>query len=277
MNIKLYMNNQEKEIVKLLFLKNPKLEEIGFQKDYLDYLKTIFPESKIKTILFHGTDVDNLSVFKNEYKGSGSGSPHVQGEIYTSFQPWSVLPYMTGVGTQKDRKWIVQYFEVKRLIDKENRNNKISLKNINIIHKLGKYKGKRISELKSEYNFKGNRLEFVKEIYGLTENMSFFDWLELKKKEFKKIWNKRTFPLNKIIIIKVNIQNPIISKNNNTIYTEFIEEAKKNKDDGLIMYENKDAFTSDVVVIFNPSRIWILGSKKDMIHFRKFIKTKKEK
>jgi hypothetical protein len=44
-----------KEHVDFVFNENPELSSIGTKEEYSQYLETIFPESKYKEILFHGT------------------------------------------------------------------------------------------------------------------------------------------------------------------------------------------------------------------------------
>lgn len=51
-------NFENKEIIKydvdFVFEQNPELEKIGTKEQYSKYLETIFPESKVKNILYHG-------------------------------------------------------------------------------------------------------------------------------------------------------------------------------------------------------------------------------
>lgn len=42
--------------VKYVFEENPELKEIGTKTQYYKYLKTVFPESKVKEIVYHGAD-----------------------------------------------------------------------------------------------------------------------------------------------------------------------------------------------------------------------------
>jgi hypothetical protein len=47
-----------KEGVDFIFGNNPELEKIGTKDQYSKYLNTIFPESKVKDIVYHGTAAD---------------------------------------------------------------------------------------------------------------------------------------------------------------------------------------------------------------------------
>ena len=48
-----------------LFISNPELSSIGTQQEYSDYLNTIFPNSIVKDILYHGTSfAEKIEKFK---------------------------------------------------------------------------------------------------------------------------------------------------------------------------------------------------------------------
>jgi hypothetical protein len=47
--------NKIKEGVNFVFEQNPELDEIGTEQQYSKYLETIFPDSKVKDIVYHGT------------------------------------------------------------------------------------------------------------------------------------------------------------------------------------------------------------------------------
>jgi hypothetical protein len=56
---------ETKEGVSELFKSNPKLASIGTEQQYSQYLDTIFPDSKVKNIVYHGTD-NNFDVFEDK-------------------------------------------------------------------------------------------------------------------------------------------------------------------------------------------------------------------
>jgi hypothetical protein len=52
------IENQEPEEIKNvqeIFDLNPELENIGTKEQYLKYMETIFPESKVPDLVYHGT------------------------------------------------------------------------------------------------------------------------------------------------------------------------------------------------------------------------------
>jgi|GEM_PF-1838734 len=89
-----------KEGVNLVFEQNPELSQIGTKEQYSEYLDTIFPESKIRDIVFHGTKFNFENFDKNElgkntnheharrgffFTNNVNNAYHYIGQIYTMF------------------------------------------------------------------------------------------------------------------------------------------------------------------------------------------------
>lgn len=75
------MKKSYDEDIDFVFEQNPELEKIGTKKDYSEYLKTIFPESKIKGIFYHGTISKNLiEKFNHKIKFNKKGVTYL-GEL----------------------------------------------------------------------------------------------------------------------------------------------------------------------------------------------------
>src|SRR5690606_18504262 len=54
-----------KEGVSELFKENPELANIGTKQQYSQYLESVFPDSKVKDIVYHGTgNYDKIEKFK---------------------------------------------------------------------------------------------------------------------------------------------------------------------------------------------------------------------
>jgi hypothetical protein len=67
-----------KQGVEELFESNPELANIGTQEQYSQYLDTIFPDSKVKDIVYHGTDTRFESFDKNKISSKES-TAHAKG------------------------------------------------------------------------------------------------------------------------------------------------------------------------------------------------------
>ncbi len=61
------------ENIKEVFKLNPEIEKVGNIEEYAKYIETIFPESKVKSILFHATRAE-FENFKDEYVSKGNVS-----------------------------------------------------------------------------------------------------------------------------------------------------------------------------------------------------------
>jgi hypothetical protein len=74
------IENQEPEEIKNvqeIFDLNPELENIGTKEQYLKYMETIFPESKVPDLVYHGTlSSENIlsAGFSKDFLGSSSRS-----------------------------------------------------------------------------------------------------------------------------------------------------------------------------------------------------------
>lgn len=55
-----------KEGVNFVFEQNPELSQIGTKEQYSEYLDTIFPESKVKDIVYHGTSKNSYNAILKE-------------------------------------------------------------------------------------------------------------------------------------------------------------------------------------------------------------------
>lgn len=72
-----------KEGVDFVFEQNPELADIGTPEQYSAYLNTIFPDSQVKDIVYHGTKSQKFNYFNTEYSGTGSGNKiNTDGSVY---------------------------------------------------------------------------------------------------------------------------------------------------------------------------------------------------
>ena len=79
--------NKIKEGVDFVFEQNPELSKIGTEQQYSKYLETIFPDSKIKDIVYHGSPDKNIESMlspKDEgYKKQKTTTTGVAGIYFT--------------------------------------------------------------------------------------------------------------------------------------------------------------------------------------------------
>ncbi len=57
---------QVKQGVDFVFEENPELAKIGTKEQYLEYLDSVFPDTKLKSIVYHGTSMDSYNAILKE-------------------------------------------------------------------------------------------------------------------------------------------------------------------------------------------------------------------
>lgn len=82
--------SQVKEGVDFVFKQNPELGEVGTKEQYSEYLNTIFPDSKIRDILYHGGEV-------KEFKEREEGSYFTKDIEYAKNHADSILPVLINI------------------------------------------------------------------------------------------------------------------------------------------------------------------------------------
>lgn len=66
------MKKEENYGINFVFRQNPELEKIGNKQQYEEYIKTIFPESKVKNLVYHQTP-KKFEDFEMDKSKSGNG------------------------------------------------------------------------------------------------------------------------------------------------------------------------------------------------------------
>ena len=69
--------------IKEIFKLNPELEQIGTEREYQKYLETIFPESKVRDILYHG-GVSGIKTFDPNAQSLDNREGRSRGRFFTS-------------------------------------------------------------------------------------------------------------------------------------------------------------------------------------------------
>ncbi|HPQ80005.1 MAG TPA: hypothetical protein PLG47_06095, partial [Candidatus Dojkabacteria bacterium] len=84
---------QVKPGVQELFESNPELSNIGTQQQYSQYLDTIFPDSKVKDILWHSSSNANIEKFDFQYFGTNSDKGMFGVATYLEANRKDSIPY----------------------------------------------------------------------------------------------------------------------------------------------------------------------------------------
>jgi hypothetical protein len=135
--------------VEELFNENPELATIGTQEQYSQYLDTIFPDSQVMDIVYHGTDV-NIEKFDKSFRGKNTGE-----ESFTDGTP---IDSKNAFFFSSDKNSTFQYSFIKQL-------NKISDLTNALLNLLIDFNQKNASKIR-------------------TIDSNFADFLNVKRKEF---------------------------------------------------------------------------------------------
>lgn len=298
-NVSIYIDS--KDAIDYLYSTNTELSKVGSKEEYTQYVNSIYPNSLINSIYWHGTDSDLSQGIENTKKGKGSGAPETGAEMYFNKQPWASLQYISGVNrnipdTEGYNNFVKLWWELKEALgngrmDTDEWKNEIIGPNTRqyspnkrgIFNRdKGGSNGKYLSERKARYGYQDKTdKEFFEEVFDIRYGKETFnDWVNRKKSEFQNIWKSRQVKKGMYPAV-LNIQNPIVEKNQNTYYEEqrgLFTKAKRDKNDAIVSNEANNEFGSDVVVIFNPKEnVHFLGTKQDIESFKNWKSSNKDK
>lgn len=290
-----------KDAIDYLYSTNTELPKVGSKEEYAQYINSIYPNSLINSIYWHGTDSDLSQGVENTKKGKGSGAPETGAEMYFNKQPWASLQYVSGVNrnipdTEGYNNWVKLWWELKEALgngrmDTDEWKNEIIGPNTRqyspnkrgIFNRdKGGSNGKYLSERKARYGYQDKTdKEFFEEVFDIRYGKETFnDWVNRKKSEFQDVWKSRQVKKGMYPAV-LNVQNPIVEKNQNTYYEEqrgLFTKAKQNKNDAIVSNEAKNEFGSDVVIVFNPKEnVHFLGTKQDVEDFKNWKNSNKDK
>lgn len=266
------LEKERKEICELLlfngidfvFDKFPELEKIGTKEEYKEYLKTIFPDSICKNIVYHGNKNDDYFE-KFEHKPSVNFDYQHNSFFATS----NINDAETGgTGNTKRKDNVIPI-----LLNMTKENTGI-LKKENIVKK---------DTDTFQYNGKG---EFKPQ--EIDEMIS----------KYSKIWKEKKWKWKRISPTRLDIERPdrirkiigiwkendcVLDLSANMGYIGDINESKvnllkKNGLNGVVIDENRSTYLLGLAgekswyIVFDPNQIYVLGLKKDLNGFKKFVK-----
>lgn len=238
-------------------------QEKQAQEIYYKYLYTIFPESKIKDIVWHGT-TDKQEVINNGFdeKRKSKEYDYSHGAIFAT----SSIEDAETAGTSKGKYDVVPLIiNVKNLgVSREGKINKENIDNLPFssedeINKIIKRNEENWNKLGWKYKILPNN------ILQLT-----------KPQEFKHhgIWNG-----NNDLVLDLSYNNGFIGQ----LKEADINILKSSGLDGIIAVDEYDLFGKQKVgnkswyVVFESKNIHILGSKDDIEKFKEFVSKNESK
>ena len=248
-----------------LFENNNELFSIGTQKQYSDYLDTVFPNSKIKDIVYHGTNNIGFDNFSKELLGSNTNAPSAKKGFFFAGNKDASMEYFQE-GKSRNYNTDDEYYD--DLIGPNH-------KPLNDIESIDDHMSLYLSELHTDLFMslemarrKGSDQKEIDRI-----NKFYANEIKNYENEIKNTRIKNT----KIYSILLNSLNPSITDYNYSrkrvqTYASIIEEAQEKNKDSVILKNTYDPVLTDIYVMFEPEQIRILGSKEDVRGFKDFVK-----
>ncbi|MBP6931122.1 MAG: hypothetical protein KBD48_00195 [Candidatus Pacebacteria bacterium] len=271
----LQISEQEKNIQEVFKL-NPELARIGTEQQYIEYLKTIFPDSKIKDIVYHGTNrdfdefkkkvgLDELSSIKgiDDYyftdnkklaEGFATKYKKVLYAIFDSYESdnldWYHNRQKPAGDFEKFNKDTIEMWD------------KINAEFLYIVKEVNSG-----NELNAVLNYEKIKYFKNKEGLGFQFGKMFLPYYLIPDYNHYKI-----LPDGRIIYALLDIKNPHVENGTRDSMDSILSEAaylKKFDDDTIDGGIQEDSDEKNIVV-FSPSQIHILGSKADIEKFNEF-------
>lgn len=282
-----------KEGVSELFESNPELAAIGTPEQYSQYLDTIFPDSKIKDIVYHGSD-RTFDKFSMKTLGDYTGSPSAKEGFFFTNNKRNALEYLPSDPFNTE---IIRHDSDRFNLELEKIYKEMSKEDQEKYFIVTDYRG-----ADGAYNTMFSiKPKYKKEIYNTFKNREALKFsIILKQKEtgdpfapdqiineaisyeeaLNYIQETRSegygaFGGNLFQVI-LNIKNPIIHTQKNQrhrdkSYIEIIKEGKDKNKDSAIIKNTMDPLPTDIYSVFEPEQIHILGGKQDIEGFKEFV------
>lgn len=300
---------QIKEGVNFVFEQYPELSEIGTKEQYSEYLNSVFPDSKVRDILYHGTK-NNFDEFNKEFLGQNTGSPSAFNGFFFASSIDTSLSY---IGEQKTEyaKEYVEYLQQYQVLMEENKKKMEEVsKEMDVLWNRRKSLLKKLADTvngidsKKLYEDKLAELEDLrKEEKELWEKNYMLDktlgaYAKVVNKPVEDLYDTYIQPEegSKVMAVMLNMKNPGFHNDENQgyrieTYNNRTLNDKAEGKDGTIIHNTKDFSISvykpalfgnkeikedtDVYVVYEPDQIHILGSDSDMQKFQDFIEKEK--
>ena len=254
------------EAIDGVFKDSPELTNIGTKAQYMQYLSTIFKTSKVKDIVYHGT-TSEFDSFSKEVLGKTTKAMSAKEAFFFATNKDAVIRYANPENITE----VLNYEEIIRKSFNLKSTEKVPLTH-NDIDEI----------FKDDEPF---MLEMFHDLFN--DILDDFDFNAINVKQGYSIvkgWKTgNEYKIySKIIPVVLNIKRPLVKNYNNesyrdeTYYDLQIQSKNENKDSTILQntYDGRDRWNSiktDIITVFEPEQIHILGGKQDIENFAKFV------
>ena len=244
------------------------------QQLYSQYLDQIFPDSKVKDIVYHGTNL-NFDKFDKDRIGSNTAVKGEKPSFSFSNNRKQAEAYSSEITVgQNTNELAGVWFEENQHIFK---NGDITTGVIDENNVIEHYK-KELENSKEMISPTGE-IDPLTNKYKLipVNNKTLKQLAEIKTKEWQKEYNTLLTVGPKVMSVIIDVKNPkIVDFKGEKKSIKFKEEQKNTIGDAFIAKNIDDWGKGDVIQVFEPEQIHILGSKEDIQGFKEFVNTEIE-
>jgi hypothetical protein len=261
-----------KEGVSELFESNPELAAIGTPEQYSQYLNTVFPDSKVKDIVYHGTHT-KFNKFDKSLSGSKTKAS-INGKGFFFSNSLAVAQgYRQSLEQSNIYNDVIFYYYFKRDLGNKNIKDvtKEEWQDI-VLNYFGS------DDLNIQY-LQNQSLDKTKQLFEKFKNDKQFDQVQYSDElDFSKYLKDDSVVYSVIL----NAVNPLVVEGNNyqmlSIVKKEIEKLKEDND-SIVFNNVEDGISggyrgvANTYTVFEPEQIHILGGKQDIEGFKEFVST----
>lgn len=296
-NLSIYPNE---EAVNWIYANHPELASVGTKEQYLEYLRSIFPKTQSKQVVWHGSNADLTKGFNSAKRVTGSGSPEAASrqDMFFNGRPADSYQYVEGINAPDNKQWGKHfYWYAKEILGKPNYYQQ-QWRNLpweqtireEIPNKKGQFTrkfnevtgnfegyGKFLKEYKKELGAENlTDSEFFTNVLGFKPGESFNQWVSRNKEAFEQVQSqyegKGMYPA------LVDARHPYVESP--LLDTEYRDRGtfvkmKQNGNDVLYGPFTDNEFGSDVTLVVdgggsNKNKIHWLGTPEDINTFKDY-------
>lgn len=291
--------------VSFVFEQHPELAHIGTPEQYSAYLDTIFPESKVRDIVYHGTR-NNFDEFDKEFLGQNTGSPSAFNGFFFASSIETSLSYIGEQKTEYAKEYLdyVQQYQI--LMGENNAKMQEVSKEMDVLWSRRKSLLKKLADTVNGIDSKKLYEDKVVELDKLREeekrlweknymlDKTLGAYANIANKPVEDLYDTYIQPEkgSKVMAVMLNMKKPGFHDDENQgyrveTYNNRTLNDKTEGKDGTIIHNTKDFSifiykpalfgnkeikeNTDVYVVFEPEQIHILGSQSDIEKFKNYI------
>ncbi len=262
------------EGIDFVFSQSPELASIGSKAQYLQYLSTIFKTSKVKDIVYHGTNLD-FDKFDKDRIGSNTAVKGEKPSFSFSNNKKQAEAYSSEITVgQNTNELAAVWFEENQHIFK---NGDITTGVIDENNVIEHYK-KELGDSK-EMISPTKEIDPVTDKYKIVpvNDKNLKQLAEIKTKEWQQEYDTLLTAGPKVMFVIIDVKNPkIVDFKGEEKSIKFKEEQKNTTGDAFIAKNIDDWGKGDVIQVFEPEQIHILSSNKDIEGFKNYVQNKKQ-